>query len=141
MDPLLKDFPIVHRQEVQWGEMDSLGHVNNAVYFRYMESARMAYLEQLGLGGDLSDHREAPILANINCDFLLPLVYPDHVNTGISVHRIGNSSFRMKYAMVSDKLGLVARADSVIVMFDYDKQSKVVVSEALRKRIAEIEGT
>ena len=46
MNELLTDYPIVITQEVIWADMDAYRHVNNAVYFRYFESARMAYFEK-----------------------------------------------------------------------------------------------
>ena len=61
-------------QPVRWGDMDALGHVNNTVYFRYMEQVRVEYLEKLGF--TVLPRGTAPVIINAACTFLVPLNYP-----------------------------------------------------------------
>lgn len=48
----LAHYPIIHQQPIHWGEMDAFNHLNNVVYYRYAESARIGYLQALGMFGD-----------------------------------------------------------------------------------------
>ena len=64
---------------VAWGEMDSFNHVNNIVYLRWFESARIRLFERLGLMEEMRLNAIGPILARSTCDYLLPVSYPDTV--------------------------------------------------------------
>jgi acyl-CoA thioester hydrolase len=137
---ILKDYPIVFEIPVQWGEQDSFGHVNNVVYFRWCETARVVYLERIGMW---EIHRRAgvgPILARIECNFRKPLEYPDTVRIGSRVTRTGNSSFEMEHAIVSERLGLVAEASSTIVVVDYKVGRTCPIPEEIRTAIRQLEG-
>ena len=85
MSNLLKDYPVIIEFPVAWGEMDSMGHVNNIVYFRYFESARIAYFEKMDLMGYMAETGIGPILGEISCKFKIPLSYPDKVLMGVKV--------------------------------------------------------
>src|SRR4051812_1913080 len=86
--PLLADFPVVVVQDVAWGDMDAYQHVNNVVYFRYFENARLEYLRRLGW----SDLKEAtglgPILAATQARFRRALTYPDAIAVGARAERV-----------------------------------------------------
>ena len=86
--PALADFPVVITLPVQWGDQDAFGHVNNVVYFRWYESARIAYLDAAGLGSMMSQEGIGPILASITCNYRKQIKYPDSVHVGA---RIGSS--------------------------------------------------
>ena len=102
----MKNYPVTIQLPVQWGEMDAFGHVNNVVYFKYFESARIKYFNLLEFG--VNNQQIAPILAETKCRFWRPLTYPDNITVGARISSIGNSSFVMEYAIESDKIGLVA---------------------------------
>ena len=74
---LLKDYPIILTLPILWGDQDAFGHVNNVVYFRWCESARVAYLNDTGLQDLMSQANLGPILASIKCDYLRQLNFPD----------------------------------------------------------------
>ena len=82
---------------VQWGDMDSIGHVNNAIYFRYIESGRIAYFKALDdaqvVDGQIS---EGPILADIQCSFIGQLHYPAQIDIGTRTSKIGTKSFTIE---------------------------------------------
>ncbi len=82
-EPLLAEFPVVITLPVQWGDQDAFGHVNNTVYFRWFESARIAYFERIGLSHVLDVEPIAPILASISCDYRRPITFPDTVQVGM----------------------------------------------------------
>lgn len=136
----LADFPVVIELPVQWGEQDAFGHVNNAVFFRWYESARIAYLTAIGLTKEQPEE-PGPILAAIACDYLQQLRFPDRVLIGTRVPRIGNTSLATEHAVYSTaQRRLVARGTSTIVLFDYAAQRSFRVPDALRAAIAQLEG-
>src|SRR4028118_1528958 len=101
MQELLETYPVVIEIPVAWGEMDSLRHVNNIVYFRYFESARMAYFEKLDLWNYMDETGIGPILATTQCKFRIPLTYPDLVSVGAKISGIEIDRYRMLYTVVS----------------------------------------
>ncbi|HSJ25842.1 MAG TPA: thioesterase family protein [Longimicrobiales bacterium] len=134
----LEGFPITITVPVAWGEMDAFGHVNNIVYFRYFESARIAYLEAIGMRGDGD---VGPILASTHCRFRLPLAYPDTVHVGARATDVGDDRFTMEYRVVSERHGAVAAdGGGVVVAFDYAAGRKTRLPDAVRRRITELGG-
>ncbi|MBK7579255.1 MAG: acyl-CoA thioesterase [Myxococcales bacterium] len=126
--------PVCIELPVMWGDMDALGHVNNAVYARWLEQARIAYFERLGLIGGGS---VGPILARQAIDFREPVTYPDTVSVSVGVTRIGTTSLTLGYRTTSQaKQGMtVMEAESVIVVFDYATGKKTPVSAELKRGI------
>lgn len=88
--PEKKTFLDSHTIQVRWGDMDALGHINNAMYFRYMESARVAYLSKIGIL--LGHDNQSFVLANTMCNFILPTSYPANITIETYVSKLGNSS-------------------------------------------------
>ncbi len=110
---------------VVWGEMDAFEHVNNVVYFRYFESARIAYFDRVGVNAYMKAHQIGPILASTQCRFKAPLTYPDTVTVGTRVESLGEDRFLMRYYVKSHASGrIAAEGDGLIVYFDYAQQRK-----------------
>lgn len=138
---LLSGFPVVTTIPVMWGDQDSFGHVNNVMYLRWSETARVEYLMRVAMFPPLPPTGVAPILAAIQCDYEAPVQYPDTVFVGARVMRIGNSSVQMEHLIVSRKLGrVVARVNSTLVMLDYSRHKPVPVPAEIRQNIAALEG-
>lgn len=133
----LAGFPIVITAPVAWGEMDAFGHVNNIVYFRYFESARIAYLDAIGFrGGD----GIGPILASTQCRFRLPLTYPDTVHVGARTVELATDRFTMEYRVVSERLdGTAAEGGGTIVAYDYANATKATLPNDVTARIRDVE--
>jgi acyl-CoA thioester hydrolase len=141
MEKELSGYPVVVEIPVVWGEMDAFGHVNNIVYFRYFETARIAYFEKLNVPEFLGRNPIGPILSETTCRFRAALSYPDTVSIGARVASIGEDRFVMHYAVYSHRLGrLAAEGEGTLVCFDYRQNRKAPVPERLRSRITEIEG-
>src|SRR6202158_2215842 len=100
---LLEGYPVVIEIPVAWGEMDSFQHVNNIVYFRYFESARILYSEKLELHRMKEETGIGPILGSPSCKYKLPLPYPDPVSVGAKITAIESDRFWMKYLVVSHR--------------------------------------
>ncbi len=83
---------------VRWGDMDALGHVNNTIYFRYAEQARIEWLEDLGIAVRL-DVDSGPVIVNAHCTFLRPLTYPAMIEIRTLVGKPGRTSIPTFYEM------------------------------------------
>jgi acyl-CoA thioester hydrolase len=137
----LAGYPVVLSVPVQWGDQDAFQHVNNTVYFRWCESARIAYIERIGLSELMVHERIGPILAAIACNFRRPLTYPDTVRVGARITRLGRSSLTMEHRVVSEGEGDVAAdAESTLVVFDYARQASHAIPDAVRAAISAFEG-
>lgn len=102
---------------VRWGDMDALNHVNNTVYFRYMEEARMHYATACGLTG--AHAGRDIVLANVTCDFLRPIVWPATVLVDTRLIRVGRSSLEcMIEISVQGEDGPSAKGTSIVVGID-----------------------
>ena len=128
--------------KVNWGDMDALGHVNHSVYAKWMETVRMMYFSEIGMMNLYDDSNIGPILARIEIDYELPIVFPDVVTVSTSVSRIGNSSFDMRYKIESQSNnGKSAATGSVVcVVLDYSSGIPHKIPLKLRKSIARLEG-
>jgi acyl-CoA thioester hydrolase len=139
-DPL-DSFPVVITFPIAWGEMDAFQHVNNSVYFRYFESARIAYFERLEFMEHMQVTGVGPILASTQCRFRIPLTYPDTVRVGTKIAEIAEDRFVMRYVVMSERLQkLAAEGEGVIVSFNYRENRKAPLPEIIRQRIAALEG-
>lgn len=141
MSQLLANYPISIEIPVAWGEMDAFQHVNNVVYFRYLESARIAYFRELGLIDIMERTGVGPILASVQCRFKIPLTFPDTVSVGVRVSEIGPDRFTMEYAVMSQRLGKIAAVGSgVIVSYSYREKEKTPLPAEVKRRIQKLEG-
>jgi len=75
---------------ILWGDMDSLAHVNNTVYFRYMEQARVSWIQSIQ--GQINSEDEGPVIANTFCNFYRPLVFPGEIRVKLYVAPPGRTS-------------------------------------------------
>jgi acyl-CoA thioester hydrolase len=137
---LLREYPVVVEIEVQWGEMDYFRHVNNTVFFRYFESARIAYLERIGFREEILNHGVGPILASTHARFRRPLTYPDTVHVGARTVQVAEDRFTMEYRLVSAAQGeIAAEGGGVLVSYDYRSRAKIPIPEGVRRAIGEID--
>ncbi|MDQ1592210.1 MAG: acyl-CoA thioester hydrolase [Pyrinomonadaceae bacterium] len=140
MEELLKLYPVVIELPVVWGEMDALRHVNNIVYFRYFESARMAYFTRLDVWEYMNETGVGPILASTGCKFRLPLTYPDTVSVGTRVSEIGDDRFVMQYVVVShNHAKAAAEGEGLVVSYDYRALKKAPLPAEMKRRIEALE--
>lgn len=132
------DFKVKTEQTVAWGDMDAFGHVNNVIYLRYFESARVKYFDDIpelaGFQG-----AEIPVLANVSCSFKKPVVYPDTLTMHVGVTKLGHASLQMSCQMISPKVGLAAVAECTIVLIDVNKGHSVRIPSVWRAAIEKIE--
>src|ERR1700745_2673797 len=98
---LLSKFPVIVRQQVVWGDMDAYRHVNNVVYFRYFENARLEYFRRLDWFDLERDTGVGPILHSTERRFRPPLPYPDTVSIGARVAALGQDRFELEHVVWS----------------------------------------
>lgn len=138
---LLDGYPVVVRVPVQWGEMDAYGHVNNTVFFRYFESARVEYLERCGFTDSYEDTGVGAILHSTRCRFRRALTHPDTVLVGATTREVGEDRFTHDYRLVSlSRDEVAAEGSGVVVSFDYGRGEKTPIPEPVRAGIASLEG-
>jgi acyl-CoA thioester hydrolase len=140
MEKLLEGYPVIIEIPVAWGEMDSLQHVNNIVYFRYFESARMAYFDEIDIWSYMDETGIGPILASTQCKFRIPLSYPDTVAVGTRITNLEEDRFLMKYLVVSRQhQRIAAEGEGVIVSYDYRGKKKASLPDEIKARIERLE--
>ncbi len=123
------------RIPVRWGDMDAYGHINNAMYLRYMEEARIQLLYKAGIKMD--GRGLGPVIVNASSTFLLPVTYPDTLVIECSVAEPGRSSFISYYRLYSQSLNdrLVCEGSAKIVWIDPDHGKSVPLPEKIRSMI------
>ena len=128
----LKDYPIIYEQRVDWGDMDALGHVNNVVYYRYMENARIYFMDQLQLRrSDVNT-----VIASNQCKYINSIIYPDQLKIGVRVEEMRNSALRMSYLLYSEtQQCVVAIGEAVQVMLDKETGVKALIPDEIRQKI------
>ena len=137
-------YPVTVEFPIHWGEMDAFGHVNNARFFTWFESARIAFFKTVGISPDRRpDVAVAPILAAAHCDYLEPVVFPIRLVVGARLTKVGNTSLTLEHAVwpVGSPERVLARGTSVVVLLNYATGEKVRVPEAVRAAIATLQAS
>lgn len=139
MEQTPKAGKLVHTSLIpmRWGDMDAYGHVNNTIYFRYMEQTRVEYLECAGYS--LQPKGITPVIINASCTFLVPLTYPGVVEVKMFFGVTGRSSISTRYeiGLQGDTI-LYATGDAKVVWADMASGKSVPIPEDLRNRLSDI---
>lgn len=125
---------------VRWGDMDVMGHVNNAKYFTYCESARMSYFAAIRMLEHREHGKQGPALACATLNFRRQVHHPAELEVFTHVGEIGRSSFKMEYELFhrgTDER--VADGTGVIVWVDYGTGKSNPLPEGLKAAIREYE--
>ena len=132
-------FRFRHSLAARFRDCDLFGHVNNSVYFTYMEEARWAYWRELT--GDFP-HSRFPglILARAECDFIRPVQPGERIDIWMGATKIGRTSVSLDCEMLDGRGAAVAKGRAVMVMYDYAAAAPVPVPDWARTRIEEYQG-
>ncbi|MBS0293533.1 MAG: acyl-CoA thioesterase [Proteobacteria bacterium] len=124
------------RLDLRWGDMDAMGHVNNAVYFRYMESVRVAWLASVGCVPDPKG--QGPVIVNAFCNFYRQLEYPAQLLLRFYVSDPGRTTFESWVTMERvDEPGVIAAAGGATVIWvDFPRQKAAPLPDWLRCLVA-----
>ena len=140
MKELISAYPVTVEIPILWGDMDAFEHVNNVVYFKLFESARIAYFEELDYFQVMKKTGFGPILASTQCRYKIPLTHPDKVTACAKVETLEEDRFIMKYGVIShNHRNVAATGEGLIVSFDYHKSEKVPLPDVIKNRIMELE--
>jgi acyl-CoA thioester hydrolase len=129
-----------HAVTVRWGDMDAMGHVNNATYFTYCESARISYFDAVRMWEHRAHDREGPALVSATLNFRQQVHYPAELEVGLRARELGNRSFTLAYEIYrrgTDEL--VAEGGSVVAWVDYEAGKSIPLPDGLRAAIRQLE--
>ena len=139
---LMSEFHFFHPIEVRYGDLDPQGHLNNAKYLTYFETARINYFAHLRLftpGQSFMDI--GVIMAEARVTFLAPVHYGMPVKVGVRISKIGNKSMTVEQNIINAESGKVLAAGQVIlVAFDYHSNKTLPVPDVMREKISKYEG-
>jgi acyl-CoA thioester hydrolase len=119
----------VHEETVRFRDLDSMGHMNNAVYATFLEQARLAFLSQHGA------HVQNMILARLEIDFRSPVELGETIAIAVKPTRVGTKSFDLEYVLRADER-VVAEARTVLVAYDYAEARSVEIPDEWKERLA-----
>lgn len=120
---------------IDWSELDAFGHINNVMIMKYVQTARLHYIETIGL---MHLHRTKNIgfmVAETNCQFKKELNFPGNISIGTKNIFVKNTSFSLEHILTNDKGELVAIAKDVLVVFDFTKKEKCLIPEVIIKQM------
>lgn len=118
---------------VRWGDMDAMGHVNNTVYFRYMEQARIGWFDALVPRGE-AWKSTGIVIANASCNFRRPINYPGTVQVKVYAGAPGGSSVPTYYELqVGDDPLCYADGEATVVFIDMARQKPVRIPDRFRE--------
>lgn len=136
----IEDYKIVIKIPVQWGEMDSANHVNNLIYLRWAESARIEYFAQMKMDISFKPGDTGPILGWQDCKYIFPMTFPDTAIIGCRVNEILEDRFIVETAIFSEKHQRIAAiSKQSIIPYSYKDLKKVEMPKEWVDKIREIE--
>lgn len=122
---------------VRWGDMDAMGHVNNATYFRYMETARIDWFRSIGCVPDAQG--EGPVIVNAFCNFYRQFEYPDEVLLKMYVSDPGRTTFESWATMekVAEPGVVCAAGGATTIWVNFPQQKAVALPDWIRAIVSD----
>ena len=132
MEQFIKRYPIRSQINVAWGEMDALQHVNNVVYFRYFEIARINFFNRFFPLDEMYKSGVGPVISDNSARYKRPVTFPDTLHVGVSISDIQSDRFTMHYHIYSEQQqAITTTGSSVAVMFNFHSQTKAELTPEL----------
>jgi acyl-CoA thioester hydrolase len=134
----ITNYPSETQIQVSFRDLDALGHVNNAVFFTYLEAARIQYITQFLEKGlpNRFDLLDIPIiLVEATCTYKSQALFGEKLTVGVGVSRFGNKSFDLVYKIIGEDGRLVATAKTIQVMYNYDTSSAFPIPEEIKEGV------
>jgi len=136
--PTRSDYKCFYPINTRWSDNDVYGHVNNVIYYSYFDTAANRYLIEEG-GLDIGDGKIVGFVVNSGCEYHAPISYPEPIEAGLRVEKLGNSSVRYGIAIFKDGVErAVAHGHFVHVFVDRQANKSVSIPETLREALARI---
>lgn len=137
------NYPFETDIQVTFRDLDALGHVNNAVFFTYLEAARIRYITQFleqGLPNQF-DLLDIPIiLVEATCTYKSQALFGEKLTVGVGVSRFGNKSFDLVYKIIGEDGRLVATGKTIQVMYNYDTSSAFPIPDEIKDTVFKYQG-
>ena len=126
------------RGDIDWADVDAMGHVNNLAILRYVQSARIALCDRLGVMPVRVSPRIGPIVAHIEIEYRHPLFYPGAVTVTSRLAAAGHTSFTAEHTIFDEAGHEIAFEREVLVYYDYQKGEKLPLPENFGAETKEI---
>jgi len=119
--------------------MDLFGHINNVMFAKYIQAGRVRYVEEIGVMKMLAEEKIGFMLASSSLQYKKPLHYPGTITVLIRCEFMKNSSFGIHHLIMDDANEVAAEAHDVLVMYDFNKNEKIVIAENVRERMRNLQ--
>ena len=130
--PTRDDYKVFYPITTRWSDNDIYGHVNNVTYYSYFDTAANRYLIEEG-GLDISDGSIVGYVVNSGCEYHAPITYPEAIEAGVRVDRLGNSSVQYGIAIFREGEDLAAAHGHFVHVFvDREADRSVAIPMGLR---------
>lgn len=137
----MEGFRHIYPIDVRFKDIDTFGHVNNAVVFTYFETARVHYMVDVGIRSLHANMNDlAFIAAHLSCDFRRPIFYGQTVKVGSRITKVNRSSLQLEHRLEADG-ELAAEGSCILVRYDYTNQRSLPISAEMRTTIESFEGS
>jgi len=133
-------FPVALKLRLDWSELDVFGHINNVMYFKYLQASRVNYWDELGLNTLSGQQELGPLLAATHCDFRKPLHFPGSITIRASIEFMKNTSFGIYHQILNEDGELAAEGHDVIVLYNYQLKQKITIPASIRQQVEALEG-
>lgn len=129
-------FPVTRPIQTRWSDNDHYGHVNNAVYYMYLDTAVNGWLMD-ATGLETRDLSAIGIVVSSRCEYLVPVGFPDQLQVGLATSRVGNSSVTYQLAVFREPdETLCAVAEFVHVYVDRTTRKPASIPESIRSAVS-----
>ena len=123
---------------IDWSELDVFGHVNNVMFTKYAQAARLNYVEAIGLMELYRTSRIGFMVAETNCQFKKELLFPGNIHIQTTTEFVKNTSLALIHTMTNDERDVVAVAKDVLVVFDFNKKEKCLIPDGIKLKMQAI---
>ena len=133
-------FTYFHPIYIRFSDLDAQGHVNNAVYLTYLESARLGYYQTTGIWDNRSGAKTGMVVAHIDIDYVAPIFLGQSIEVGLRMVRLGNKSMTLAFQIrAREGTQIFARGESVLVVFDDREERSMPIPAEWRNKITQFE--
>lgn len=137
---LMSERKLVHTMgmKIRWGDMDAFNHVNNTVYFRYMEQTRIDWFESITV--NIEARGRGPVIINAHCAFLRQLKYPGEIEIRMYAAQPGRSSVETTYEIrrLDDPDVIYAEGGAKIVWVNFEEEKSVPLPDDIRRTLTDL---
>lgn len=120
---------------IDWSELDVFGHVNNVMFTKYAQAARLNFVEATGLMTFYNKDKIGFMVAETNCQFKKELLFPGNIHIETKIEFAKNTSFALAHTMMNDANEIVAIARDVLVVFDFNKKEKCLIPQHVNEKM------